>query len=237
MPPVWVWRLRQSANDRGSFSVPNGASGGDGALARATALWPGAHPLPTDSSCRPMLMEVQHLKAIALAPCRLQSPSRHSQALPDGLDHFVFFRRHSSVRQCGTIRWAMTLLSLVSSVALGGESARLTIGGYVPPMQRVSAIRPQTSIAGGSAIILQEQSNSALGYTLTVETKTPSGQRDTSPVFRITSDSQQIDLTSRSARISRPPNQRPGQRSVRILEIARSPASANTTLVLTIASE
>jgi hypothetical protein len=141
------------------------------------------------------------------------------------------------MKQPGTIRWAMALLSLVPAVALGGESARLTIGGYVPPTQRVSAIQPQISIAGGSAIILQEQSNSALGYTLTVETKTPSGQRDTSPAFRITSDSQQINLTSRSVSISRPPNQRAGQRSARILEIARSPASANATLVLTIASE
>lgn len=125
----------------------------------------------------------------------------------------------------------------VSAVALGGESARLTIGGYVPPMQRVSVMRPQTSMAGGSAIILQEQSNSGLGYTLTVETKTLSGQRDTSPALRITSDSQQINLTSRSLSISRPPNQRPGQKSGRIIEIARSPASANATLVLTIASE
>jgi hypothetical protein len=131
----------------------------------------------------------------------------------------------------------MALLSLVPAVALGGESAHLTIGGYVPPMQRVSAIQPQTSIAGGSAIILQEQSNSALGYTLTIETKTPSGQRDTSPAFRITSGSQQIKLTSRGISISRPPNQRAGQRSARIIEIARSPASANATLVLTIASE
>ena len=131
----------------------------------------------------------------------------------------------------------MALLSLVPAVALGGESARLTIGGYVPPMQRVSAIQPQTSIAGGTAIILQEQSNSALGYTLTVEAKTPSGQRGSSPAFRITSDSQQINLTSRSVSISRPPNQRAGQRSARILEIARSPASANATLILTIASE
>ena len=131
----------------------------------------------------------------------------------------------------------MALLSLVSAVAIGGESARLTIGGYVPPTQRVSAIQPQIVIAGGSAIILQEQSNSALGYTLTVETKTPSGQRDTSPAFRIPSDSQQINLTSRSVSISRPPHLRAGPRSARILEIARSPASTNTTLVLTIASE
>jgi hypothetical protein len=131
----------------------------------------------------------------------------------------------------------MALLSLVPAVALGGESARLTIGGYVPPMQRVSAMQHQTSIAGGSAIILQEQSNSALGYTLTVETKTPSGQRDTSPAFRITSGNQQIKLKGRSVSISRPPNQRAGPGSARILEISRSPANANTTLVLTIASE
>jgi hypothetical protein len=131
----------------------------------------------------------------------------------------------------------MALLSLIPAAALGGERACLTIGGYVPPMQRVSAIQPQISIAGGSAIILQEQSNSALGYTLTVETKTPGGQRDTSPAFRITSDSQQINLTSRSVSISRPPHQRAGQRPARILEIAPSPSRANATLVLTIASE
>ena len=131
----------------------------------------------------------------------------------------------------------MALLSLIPAVALGGERACLTIGGYVPPTQRVSAIQPQISIAGGSAIILQERSNSALGYTLTVETKTPSGQRDTSPAFRITSGSQQINLTGRSVSILRPPNQRAGPRSARILEIVRSPASADATLVLTIASE
>ena len=128
-------------------------------------------------------------------------------------------------------------LSLVSAVALGGESARLTIGGYVPPTQRVSAKQPQPSIAGGSAIILQEQSNSGLGYTLTIETKTPGGQRDTSPAFRITSDSQQINLGSRGVSISRPPNQRPGQTPSRILEIVSSPRSGTATLVLTIASE
>ena len=131
----------------------------------------------------------------------------------------------------------MALLSLIPAVALSGESARLTIGGYVPPMQRVSAIQRPNSIAGGSAIILQEQSNSALGYTLTVETKSPSGQRDTSPAFRITGGTQQIKPTSSGFSISRPPNQRSGQRSARIIEIASLAASANATLVLTIASE
>ncbi len=140
-------------------------------------------------------------------------------------------------KQWGTIRWVMGLLSLVPAVALGGESARLTISGYVPPMQRVSAIRPQTSIAGGSAIILQEQSNSALAYTLIVERQTLSSPRDTSPAFLIKSGTQRISLTNKGVIISRPPNQRGGQRSPRIIEITASRPSANATLVLTIASE
>ena len=131
----------------------------------------------------------------------------------------------------------MILMGLVPVVALGGESASLTIGGYVPPIQRISAVQLQTSIAGGPAIILQEQSNSAMGYTMTFETKTPVGQRDISPAFQITGASQPINVLSKSVSIWCPPNQRAGQKSARILKIAPSPASTSATVFLTVASE
>jgi hypothetical protein len=40
-----------------------------------------------------MFIEVQRLKAIALALCRLKPPARLSQAPPDGLNHFIFSPR------------------------------------------------------------------------------------------------------------------------------------------------
>jgi len=88
-----VSKLYQSADDREIFSIPNGASGVDGELARVTPLRPVAHPLPTTPSCQPMFIEVQRLKAIALALCRLKPPARLSQAPPDGLNHFIFSPR------------------------------------------------------------------------------------------------------------------------------------------------
>jgi hypothetical protein len=136
-----------------------------------------------------------------------------------------------------TNRWAMSLLSLVAALAVAGESAGLTISGYVPSTQKVSAIQTKISTAGRSAIVLQEQGNSGLGYTLTVETKTPSGQRGTSTPIRVATDTQRINLTNGSVSISRPPTKQTGPRSPRTLEIARPSANTNATLLLTIASE
>ncbi len=131
----------------------------------------------------------------------------------------------------------MILLGLVPAVALGGDSASLTIGGYVPPMQKISAVQTQANLAGDSTIILQGQSNSTMGYTMIVETKVPGGQSAISPAFQITGASQPINVTSRSVSIWFPPSHQAGQKSARLLEIAPRPASTNATVFLTVASE
>lgn len=67
-------------------------------------------------------------------------------------------------------------LLLLSASACAGESAHLTIGGVVPPRQRVALVQPQAQGDPSAMAVLKEESNCGLGYTVTVEAKTATGQ-------------------------------------------------------------
>lgn len=141
------------------------------------------------------------------------------------------------MKQHGTIQLVAALLATIPSVVLGGESARLTIGGYVPPMQRVVAIQSPIVGIGKMTVVLQEQNNSSLGYTLTVESKPLSNRPDATAAFQINLNGQPITLTSNRAMLTSTPS-RPGSKTApKILDVFPSSAGVHDALVLTVASQ
>ena len=132
---------------------------------------------------------------------------------------------------------AIVLAAMVPMVAVGGASARLTIGGYVPPTQRIVAVQSRATAEGQSVLMLREQNNSALGYRVTIESKTPNGKTSRSPVFVLKCDGQPVHLTANGASLSRAPS-RPGrQPTARRIEFSPSPTSNQDVLILTVASQ
>ncbi len=70
----------------------------------------------------------------------------------------------------------MALLGLLlPAVALADNAAHLTIGGVVPPRQRVAVVQSGLLANGEAVTLLQEQNNSGLAYTVTVEGKAEQG--------------------------------------------------------------
>ena len=131
----------------------------------------------------------------------------------------------------------MALLAALPSVVLGGDSAGLTIGGYVPPMQRVVAIQAPIAGNGKTTVVLQEQNNSSLGYTLTIESK-PLGYRpNAAAAFEINVNGQPIELTGNQFKLTSIPG-RPGSRTApKVLEVSPSSAGVHDALVLTVSSQ
>jgi hypothetical protein len=119
----------------------------------------------------------------------------------------------------------------------GEERARLTIGGYVPPMQRIAVIGTATVNNQNTVLRFREQSNSALAYTLTVESKPLARRGTTDKEVKNKSGSHppfaqavSIVLPSSVARSDRRP-------VTQTVEIPGSPSNVHQVLVLTIASQ
>ncbi len=131
----------------------------------------------------------------------------------------------------------MAVLGLLPAITLAGESSRLTIGGYVPPMQRVVAVQPAAAVDGSSVLVLQEQDNATLGYTVTVEPKAPADSGKHTAVFQLRSDGQPVKLRGNEARLRRLPTSVGDPAATRILEITPAPTSSDAVLILTVASQ
>ena len=141
------------------------------------------------------------------------------------------------VKSPGSIQLAAALLATLASGALGDERARLTLGGYVPPMQRVVAIQTASVGSGKLTVVLQEQNNSALGYTLTLESKSLRSQPAAGAAFQIHFNGRPIALTRQPTRLPSTPG-RPGSRTApKVLEIFPAAARLADALVLTVASQ
>jgi hypothetical protein len=143
----------------------------------------------------------------------------------------------NKVKQHGTIQLAGLFLAVLPTIVFGGESARLTIGGYVPPMQRVAAVQSSAAGNGETVIVLREQNNSALGYTLTVESKTLDGQTNTAAALQINFGDRPINLTNNKPKLPRTLNRPGGQTIAKVLEVLPSPNSFRDAILLTIASQ
>lgn len=143
------------------------------------------------------------------------------------------------MKPAGSIQLAAALLATLSSVALGDERARLTIGGYVPPMQRVVAIQT-ASLGHGNGkltVVLQEQHNSALGCTLSLESKSSCSEPAAGATIEIHLNGRSIALTRHPIRLPSTP-ERPGRRTAsQVLEIIPAAARLADALVLTVASQ
>ena len=131
----------------------------------------------------------------------------------------------------------MAVLGLLPAITLAGESSRLTIGGYVPSMQRVVAVQPAASADGSSVLVLQEQDNTTLGYTVTVESKAPADSGKRTSGFRLKSDGQPVKLRGNEARLRRAPTRSGRPAAARILEIIPAPTSSDAVLILTVTSQ
>lgn len=128
----------------------------------------------------------------------------------------------------------MVLLGLLTpAIVSGSESARLTIGGHVPPTQRIALVQAQTTTDGRSVAVFQEQNNSALGYAISVEART----LETQPLPPPKDGFKQVILPARvtlqptgisRGRLSR------REATARVLEIAPLPDSP-AVVVLTVA--
>ena len=141
------------------------------------------------------------------------------------------------MKQHGTIQLAGLFLAVLPTIVLGGESARLTIGGYVPPMQRVAAVQSSAAGNGETVIVLREQNNGALGYTLTVESKTPGGQTNAAAPLQINFGGRPINLTTNKLKLPPASNRSGGQTTAKVLEVLPSPNSVHDAILLTIASQ
>lgn len=132
---------------------------------------------------------------------------------------------------------APVLAVLVVAVqAAADQSARLTIGGYMPPRQRVVAVEPVATTSSTRGIRLEVQGNSADSFILAADWKDiqtgqtrPAGWR-TQQSNRITPhNSQQPGSRTASTSASRQPQ-------LTHLEIEPPPSTAGYWLCLTIAS-
>ena len=136
-----------------------------------------------------------------------------------------------------TIQLAGLLLAALPTFVRGGESARLTISGYVPPMQRVAAVQSSDVASGKTLVVLQEQNNSALGYTLTVASKTLNAQTNSAAALEINFAGLPVNLTANGTTLPGTPSRAASPTAAKVLEISPSPASARDALVLTVASQ
>jgi hypothetical protein len=141
------------------------------------------------------------------------------------------------VKPPGSIQLAAALLATLSSVALGDERVRLTLGGYVPPMQRVVAIQKASIGNGKLTVVLQEQNNSALGYTLTLESKSLRSRPAAAAAFQLYFNGRPITLTRHPTPLPSSPGH-PGSRTApKVLEIFPTADRLPDALVLTVASQ
>jgi hypothetical protein len=141
------------------------------------------------------------------------------------------------VNQLDVILRGMIALGLLPALALAGESGRLTIGGYVPPMQRIAAVQPRTTAGGLSVMVLEEQNNSALGYNVTIESQAPGGQSKTSPCFQLKCDGQPVNFTGNRTILRHAPGRSGRRPATRILEVSAVPTRSDTVLILTVATQ
>lgn len=130
----------------------------------------------------------------------------------------------------------MVLLGLLLPViALAGESARLTIGGVVPPRQRVAIVQSPVTANGQSVTVLEEQNNSALGYTVTVEATAAKGQGQAVKQSLVRSGGQANHPAANKAGLSRSAR-RPTRTSLMNI-IGAVAATGADTVVVTVASQ
>lgn len=141
------------------------------------------------------------------------------------------------MNQLDVIHRGLIALGLLPTLALGGESSRLTIGGYVPPIQRVAAVQTRALVDGPTVVVVQEQNNSGLGYSVTIESRTPEGQSQTDPSLQIKSDGQSVGFRGNEARLRRAPSRSGRSPAARTLEVSTVAPRKDTVLILTVACQ
>jgi hypothetical protein len=123
------------------------------------------------------------------------------------------------------------------ALLLADNTARLTISGYMPPTQRVTAVQSQTVVQDDGAVLLQIQDNTTTGYTVSVQPQPSAAEQDGAPSFLLKQNGRSVTLNPTG---SLPPGAsfssgRLG--SPTLLEIAPTSNQAGGAVVLTIASQ
>ncbi len=145
--------------------------------------------------------------------------------------------RYSRVNQLDVIHRGLIALGLLPALAFAGESGRLTIGGYVPPKQRVAAVQTQALVDGPTVVVVQEQNNSALGYSVTIESRTAEGRSQANPGLQLKCDGQSVSFRGNEAKLSRAPSRSGWSSAAKTLEVTAAAPRKDTVLILTVASQ
>lgn len=107
----------------------------------------------------------------------------------------------------------------------------------MPPIQRVAAIQPRAAGPGGAVVVLLEQNNSGLEYSVTVESEPDKRPGQTAPAVHVHCDGRSLSLATPRGTFFRWPGQRTGRTAVSIVANPTTAQPAEATVVLTFACQ